>query len=114
ISAFMLGLLLAITTVMLAGAGAVFQEHLNVSIESGLLVTAVLTFIVILKGMNGIQLVNSVVVPLMLLFMLIILFMTLQSPAHINFLRIETDQPPWRIVLSPFMYTAFNLVLAQA
>lgn len=114
ISAFLFILLLAIATVMLAGAGAVFEEHLGISRLTGLAVTAVLAYLVILKGMNGIMAVNSFVVPLMLLFMLIILVFTLLSPGHDHFLRLETDYPLWRIFLSPFMYAGFNLSLAQA
>jgi uncharacterized membrane protein YkvI len=114
ISMFIFILLLTITAVMLAGAGAVFQEHFNLSYQSGLLFTALLVLIVNSNGMNGIKTVNSIVVPLMLLFLMIILFTTLQMPTSDHFLSLETAQPLWRIVLSPFVYAAFNLSLAQS
>lgn len=114
ISIAMLLLLLAVSSVMLAGAGAVFREHLGLSMQSGLIVTALLAYTVIAAGMNGIRAVNSVVVPVMLLFTVTIFVFTLQLPTSGQFLRIPGDTPLWRVWLSPFMYTAFNLVLAQA
>jgi len=114
VSLLMFILLLAISTVMLAGAGSVFHEHFHVSYQSGLLITVMLVFIVMTKGMNGIKIVNTVVVPFMLLFMLIILMISLQLSSSENFMRMATVQPMWRVLLSPFMYTAFNLALAQA
>ncbi len=114
ISVLIFVLLLTITAVMLAGAGAVFHDHFNLSYQSGLLWTALLVFIVNSNGMNGIKAVNTIVVPLMLLFMLIILFSTLQLPSSDHFLSLETSRPMWRVILSPFVYTAFNLALAQS
>lgn len=114
VSMLMFVLLLAISTVMLAGAGSVFHEHFNLSYQSGLLITVLLVFIIMMKGMNGIKAVNSIVVPFMLLFMLIILAVTLQSPSSSNFLTMSSASPLWRVWLSPFSYVAYNLALAQA
>jgi uncharacterized membrane protein YkvI len=114
VSYLMLILLFAISTVMLAGAGSVFNEHLHISYQTGLIVTMILTYTIIIRGMRGIQIVNSIVVPIMLMFTLIIFGLTLQSPTSHNFLELSGDHPSWRVWLSPFMYTAFNLSLAQA
>jgi len=114
VSLFMLVLLLAITTVMLAGAGSVFSEHLNISYQFGLLITMLLAYLVIIRGMAGIKAVNSVVVPIMFLFTIIVFKLAIQSPSGYNFLTLTSDYPLWRVWLSPFMYSAFNLILAQA
>jgi uncharacterized membrane protein YkvI len=114
VSVFMLLLLLAITTVMLAGAGSVFSEHLNISYQLGLLVTMVLAYVVIVRGMSGIKAVNSFVVPIMFTFSIVVFILAIQSPSGSNFLYLTSDYPSWRVWLSPFMYTAFNLVLSQA
>ncbi len=114
ISVLIFILLLTITAVMLAGAGAVFHDHFNLSYQSGLLWTALLVFIVNSNGMNGIKTVNTIVVPLMLLFMLLTLFATLRLPSSDHFLSLESSRPWWRLMLSPFVYTAFNLALAQS
>ncbi|MEX2414512.1 MAG: hypothetical protein WD424_00090 [Paenibacillaceae bacterium] len=114
VSLLMLILLLAITTVMLAGAGSVFSEHLNISYQLGLLITMLLAYLVIVRGMSGIKAVNSLVVPIMFFFTIIVFKLAIQSPSGYNFLYLSSDYPSWRIWLSPFMYTAFNLVLSQA
>lgn len=114
VSLVMLILLLAITTVMLAGAGSVFSEHLHMSYQIGLLFTMLLAYSVITRGMAGIKLVNSLVVPIMLVFTIIVFKLAIQSPGAYNFLHLSSDYPAWRIWLSPFMYTAFNLALSQA
>lgn len=114
VSMLMLVLLFAITTVMLAGAGSVFNEHLGASYQFGLVVTMLLAYIVLVNGMKGIKAVNSVVVPIMFLFTMIILGLAFNSPMGTNFLDRTGDYTPWRVWLSPFMYTAFNLALAQA
>lgn len=114
VSYLILILLFAITTVMLAGAGSVFSEHLNLSYQLGLLITIILAYSVIVKGMPGIKAVNSLVVPIMFIFTIIVFKLSIQSPSGYNFLLLSSDYPMWRIWLSPFMYTAFNLVLSQA
>ncbi len=114
VSILMLILLFAITTVMLAGAGSVFREHLNVSYQLGLLITMLLAYSVIVRGMNGIKAVNTLVVPIMLIFTFIVFKLAIQSPTGYNFLMLTSDYPSWRVWLSPFMYTAFNLILSQA
>lgn len=114
VSWLMMLLLLAISSVMLAGAGAVFREHLNMHYQTGLVVTAALAFTVMMRGMNGIKAVNSLVVPVMLAFTAAVCVMSLRLPASGNFMTLEGGYPLWRIWLSPFMYTAFNLALAQA
>ena len=114
VSWIMMLLLLAISSVMLAGAGAVFREHLNMNYQTGLIVTAVLAYVVMRRGMNGIKTVNSFVVPIMLVFTAIVCALSLRLPASGNFVTLHGDYPLWRVWLSPFMYTAFNLALAQA
>ncbi len=113
-SYFMLLVLLGVSSVMLAGAGSIFEEHWGLSYQFGLLATALLCFFVLRKGLSAILAVNSAVVPLMLLFTFIIVFKTFSSPTADNLLRLQSDYPLWSALLSPFLYTAFNLSLAQA
>lgn len=107
-------LLLTVSAVMLAGAGSVLQDYVNMRFQAGLLLTSVLVYAVILGGLAGIKAVNAVIVPLMLVFLAGVLAGTLQLPAAGQFLHLDTDSPFWRIWLSPFTYAALNLTLAQA
>lgn len=114
ISIFMLIVLLGVSAVMLAGAGTVFYENWDLPYQLGLISTCIVCFFILRKGLTAIIAVNSIVVPIMLVFTFIIFFDTLETPYTSNFLRAHTDFPLWTIVSSPFLYTAFNLSLAQA
>jgi uncharacterized membrane protein YkvI len=114
ISFFMLIILLGVTAVMLAGAGSVFSEHLNVSYQSGLLVTIAACFFLLKKGMNAILTINVIVVPIMLLFTLFVVIDTLRTPGADRFLFLTSDYSPWAAWAAPFLYTAFNLSMSQA
>lgn len=114
ISLFMMLVLLGVSAVMLAGAGTIFEENWNLSYQLGLIVTALACFILLRRGLSAILVVNSIVVPVMLLFTFIIFFDSLYSPVNYKFITIKTDFPLWTAWSAPFLYTAFNLSLAQA
>lgn len=114
ISHFMLVILLGVTAVMLAGAGTIFYEHWNISYQAGLLITIAASFFLLRKGMKAILTVNAVVVPVMLLFTVLVMIDTFRTPGSDKFMTLITDYSPWAAWASPFLYTAFNLSLAQA
>lgn len=114
ISLFTLIILFGVTSVMLAAGGSLFQEHLNVHFQLGLLLTLVLTYVLLHKGMSAILAVNSIVVPIMLLFTFILVWMTARGSGSGNWLTLTGDYPWHRIWFSPVLYTAYNLAMAQA
>ncbi|WP_188533255.1 YkvI family membrane protein [Paenibacillus abyssi] len=114
ISYFMLVVLLGVTAVMLAGAGSIFSEHLGVSYQSGLLVTLFACFFLLRKGLNAILTVNAIVVPIMLFFTVLVMIDTLKTPGSDRWLLLTSDYSPFAAWASPFLYTAFNLSMAQA
>jgi len=114
ISLFMLVVLLGVSAVMLAGAGTVFEENWDLSYQLGLIATCIACFFLLRHGMHAIIAVNSIVVPIMLLFTLIMFFHTLEMPNTMSFVTNKTDYPLWTALSTPFLYTAFNLALAQA
>lgn len=114
ISHFMLLVLFGVNAVMLAGAGTIFNENWNVSYQSGLLITLLGCFLLLRKGMDAILTVNSIVVPIMLLFTIIIMIDTFQTPGAGRWVTMATDHSPFAAWASPFLYTAFNLSMSQA
>jgi uncharacterized membrane protein YkvI len=114
ISIVMMFVLICVNSVMLAGAGSVFVEHLNLHYQTGLIITLVGSYILLNRGMNAIVQMNSIVVPLMLTLSLAIIFNTIRMPGADSFLRITTDHHFTAVWTSPLLYTAFNLVMAQA
>ncbi|SET02119.1 Uncharacterized membrane protein YkvI [Paenibacillus sp. NFR01] len=114
ISLFTMLILIGVNSIMLAGAGAIFQEHLGMPYQAGLLITIVGSYFLLKKGISGVLHLNSMVVPLMLTLSFIIIFNTLGLPGSGHFLFIDTDASPFGAWLSPLLYTAFNLGMAQA
>ncbi|AFC28867.1 hypothetical protein PM3016_1965 [Paenibacillus mucilaginosus 3016] len=106
--------LFGVSTVMLAGSGAVFSEQLGFPHQLGLLFTLVLAYILLVRGMDAIMAVNTVVVPLMGGFICLIVWQTIGTPGAGNWLTLESDYPAVRIWFSPLLYAAFNLTMAQA
>lgn len=114
ISLFTMLILIGVNSIMLAGAGAIFQEHLGMPYQAGLLITIVGSYFLLKKGIAGVLHLNSMVVPLMLTLSFIIIFNTLGLPGSGHFLFIDSDASPFGAWLSPLLYTAFNLGMAQA
>lgn len=104
-------MLIFITGVMLAGAGALFQQYGEFYKQVGILVTAFFVYVIVSRGINGILIVNSFVVPAMILFNLIIFGYTLYTKGFPNF-NLTPANEFWMI--SPFLYASFNLSLALA
>jgi uncharacterized membrane protein YkvI len=114
ISLFTLVVLFGITSVMLAGSGSVFAEQLHLSYQTGLLVTLFASYFVIVRGMDAIMTVNSVVVPIMVAFTALLLVSTLTGPGADAWMRLSSDYSLPKIWLAPLLYTSFNLATAQA
>ncbi len=113
VSLFMIVVLLGVTGVMLAGAGSIFSEHLNLSYQTGLVITLAACYMLLRKGLSAILAVNSIVVPAMLLFTFILLFKTIPLPTSTRWLELVNDHSWLGAWMSPFLYTAFNLSMAQ-
>jgi uncharacterized membrane protein YkvI len=110
--------LIGVTSVMLSGAGAVFQEQIGLPYQLGIIVTLLLCYAVILKGLDGILAVNLLTVPLMIGFSLllaVIIFLHFPGSVIENTFTVRDglgNKISW--LIAPFTYAAFNLATAQA
>ncbi|MDO7905984.1 hypothetical protein Q5741_06070 [Paenibacillus sp. JX-17] len=111
---FTLIIMIGVNSVMLAGAGSVFVEHLNLHYQTGLLLTLLGTYLLLGRGIRSILQLNSIVVPCMILLSIIIISSTFMMPTAGNFITLTTDHSSLRAWFSPLLYTAFNLSMAQA
>ncbi|QYR23531.1 hypothetical protein KZ483_11795 [Paenibacillus sp. sptzw28] len=114
VSHFMIIVLFGVNAVMLAGAGSIFNENWNISYQSGLLITLVGCFFLVRKGMSAILTINSIVVPVMLLFTVIIIMDTINTPGSNRWMLLTSEYSPFAAWASPFLYAAFNLSMSQA
>ncbi|QOS78166.1 hypothetical protein JNUCC31_26120 [Paenibacillus sp. JNUCC31] len=107
-------ILIGVNSVMLAGAGSVFVEHLGMHYQTGLIVTLIGTYLLLGRGIQAILQMNSIVVPMMLLLSLLMITSTIHHPGADRFITLTTDSHPIQVWLSPLLYSSFNLALAQA
>ncbi|WP_210366312.1 hypothetical protein [Bacillus sp. REN3] len=115
INLLMLVMLLGVCSVMLSGAGAVFEEQLGLTKSFGVFLTIALSLAVMAVGIKGIFAVNTFVVPMMILFSLILFSLSVRLPGFMEqVLFIPYAEDGWKAVVAPFSYTALNLALAQA
>ncbi|WP_243735354.1 YkvI family membrane protein [Paenibacillus turpanensis] len=114
VSTFNLLILFSATSVMLAGGGSIFEEHLGFSYQAGLAITLTLAYFVILRGMDGILAVNSFVVPCMLLFTMLVVMNVADEPTAANWISLPNQIDPIKAWIAPLLYAAFNLATSQA
>ncbi|PLS16457.1 hypothetical protein CVD28_15315 [Bacillus sp. M6-12] len=114
INILFLFMLLGVTSVMISGAGAVFDEQLGLSRNVGILLTIFLAAAILMGGIKGLFAVNSFVVPIMILFSIILCVLTVRGLGfHEVLFASKLQEGGWRALISPFSYSAFNLALAQ-
>jgi uncharacterized membrane protein YkvI len=114
VSYFMAIVLFGTVAVMLAGAGSIFSEHFHLPYQWGLLATIILGFVVLIRGMDAILTVNTIIVPIMIVFTGITVWTCMQSPGAGGWLVHSNVIDPWKVWLAPFLYSSLNLCLAQA
>lgn len=105
-------ILFGVITAMLSGTGAMAQEQIGVSFHLGVLVTSALAYLVIIRGMEGILSINTLVVPLMFFFM--ILIGVNHFGGNENQLEHFTFYSEGHWLISAITYVAFNLAMSQA
>jgi len=106
--------LFSVSAVMLAGAGSVFQEQFGIAYNTGLALTMGVAFLLLLRGITSIMAVNSLVVPFMLTYTVLVVIITAKQPMSGNWLTLASVESPLKMVSYAFMYIAGNLALAQA
>jgi uncharacterized membrane protein YkvI len=101
--------LFGVTTVMLAGSGSVLEEKFGMPYLLGIVFTIVLAYGVLHKGLSQLLAVNSIVVPMMLLFCLLIVNSD-QIGSSIPKQLPDTYSFIWKSIL----YVSYNLATAQS
>lgn len=107
----LLTVLFGTTSVMLAATGAVFLESFQLSPQLGIWVSMILIFLVARKGLFAIHSVNSLFVPLLIGFTLLVF---LYSRPWLDDEPLIEAVKPWAWLSSPLYYVALNISLTQA
>ncbi len=107
-------MLFGVTTAMMSGTGALFEEQLGISFHFGVIFTAVFSYLVILKGIDGILSVNSLVVPIMFLFIGMVALHAWQNADLSSYIYFSLEPARYHWFISAIIYVAFNLSMMQA
>ncbi|AZB42543.1 hypothetical protein CEF21_09730 [Bacillus sp. FJAT-42376] len=113
VNAVMLLLLFGVTSVMVSGAGAIFEERIGLPASIGVLISILLTLIIMSKGLHGVVGVNMLVVPMLLLLSIAVMTSSINE-GGMSFLFKEMRLFSHGWAVSAVCYAAYNLALAQA
>lgn len=108
-------MLLGSSSVMVAGAGSIFQEQLGLPEQWGVIIMLLLCFFAMRKGLTGIFAVNSLVVPIMISFCILVAVLTFFSgtAAHLATPSFHGHSHfVW--LFSALTYVSYNLTMAEA
>lgn len=108
-------ILFGVTTAMISGTGALVEEQIGLSFHLGVVVTLIIAYFVMLRGLDGILSVNSLVVPMMIFFCTLIGVNGLIHWFDTFELTIMSERAPTGAWIMPSVtYISFNLAMAQA
>lgn len=109
-------ILFGVTAVMMSGTGSIFEEQLRLPYQFGVIISMLLCYLVMSKEMHGILAINSLVMPLMLFFMVLVIIRVVGIDGigeATNWQELQTSTHlKW--ILSPLTYVALNFAFAQA
>lgn len=106
--------LFGVITAMLSGTGAIVKEQLGFSFHLGIIVTSILAYLVIVRGMEGILSINSLIVPLMLVFLLLVAINCFWLEGNNGIFHYYSYESGENWLVSAVTYVAFNLAMSQA
>ena len=93
--------------IMLSGFGAYFEQRFQINSIIGTLILAIICFFVLIKDIDGVKKVNSICVPILIILVLTIGFISLKeySPKQIEI----TFTFNW--IIQAFVYSSYNMIL---
>ena len=97
--------------IMIAGFGAYFEQEFGINSIVGSIILASLSFIVFLTSIKGVVKANEILVPILILFLIVIGFISLRDiniPKLGNYI-ITTNQSSF--ILSAILYCSYNSIL---
>ena len=94
--------------IMVAGFGSYFEQQFNISNTIGVIIFSFLCFIVLIKDIERVKKVNSIIVPTLII---VILVLGLLSLKQIKILNIKVMNNSYNWILQAFVYCSYNIIL---
>ena len=99
--------LLATFYIMISGFGAYFEQQFNISKMLGAGILVCVCFFVLIKDIEGVKKVNSIVVPILICIILIISFMNIKN-IDINKISLKHN---YNWIIQAIVYCSYNMIL---
>ena len=93
--------------IMISGFGAYFEQEFKIHRLIGAIFLAIICFVILLKDIEGVKKVNSIVVPILIGIILIISFMNIKT---IDFSRISLIHN-YNWIIQSIVYCSYNMIL---
>ncbi len=93
--------------IMISGFGAYFEQEFKIYRIIGAIFLAIICFFILLKDIEGVKKVNSVVVPILICIILIISFMNIKN-IDINKISLKND---YNWLIQAIVYCSYNMIL---
>lgn len=97
--------------IMIAGFGAYFNQQYGLNVILGSIILVVLTYVILKKGTKGVIILNEIIVPILIVF-IIIIGITISKEldfSNITDYIIRTNNKNW--LISSILYSSYNSIL---
>ena len=94
--------------IMVAGFGSYFEQQFNISNIIGVIIFSFLCFIVLIKDIERVKKVNSIIVPTLIIVILVLGFLSLKQ-IKISNIKVMNNSYNW--ILQAFVYYSYNMIL---
>ena len=94
--------------IMVAGFGSYFEQQFNISNTIGVIIFSFLCFIVLIKDIERVKKVNSIIVPTLIIVILVLGLLNLKQ---IKILNIKVMNNSYNWILQSLVYCSYNMIL---
>ena len=102
--------------IMISGFGAYFEQQFEIPAIIGAIILATISFVVLIKDIEGVKKVNSIVVPILIVVILIIGFLSLKNfysrSGEIWKLNFESKYS-FNWIIQAVVYCSYNMILVM-
>lgn len=94
--------------IMVAGFGSYFEQQFNISNTIGVIIFSLLCFIVLIKDIERVKKVNSIIVPTLIIVILVLGLLSLKQ-IKISNIKVMNNSYNW--ILQSLVYCSYNMIL---
>lgn len=94
--------------IMISGFGTYFEQRFQISSVIGASIFSIICFFVLIKDIEGVKRVNSLIVPILIVFILIIGILSLKRLDVTNLINVKNN---FIWILQAIVYCSYNMIL---